>query len=446
GTATDACSNVAPGKMYQDYMDYTQDACYSMFTKKQVERMEWVVNNARAGLITSLACQPPAVTVLLDALPFQSVNPGGMEAIGCTIATYPSSFSCGASSIQPKLRIKNNGLTMLTSITAGYRYDDGAAVSNVFVVNLPSGGTTVLTLSLQSLAVGSHIFKFFTSNPNGGVDQTPANDTLNANLTVAAPVIVSLPLTEQFGSATFPPTNWTITNPNAGSTTWTRWNGTGPTGTPFSSPGTAFIDYFSYTNLGHRDFLWSPGFSITDPADSVILSFRLAHRAFSLAEDDTLEIVYSTNCGSSWQRLGSYYKWSNGTGTNALATVTPFCNCDFGPASTAQWRQERIGFLPSSLGSPSSLMIGWKGTNDFGNNIFIDDINILAITVYTFIGTGNWSVASNWLNSKIPPAVLLAGQEIIINPSSGNSVKNVPLTLNPGSKLTVMPGKTLIVP
>jgi hypothetical protein len=445
GTSTDACSPLAPGKLYQDYMDYTQDACYSMFTKKQVERMEWVVNNARTGLITSLGCQPPAGTVSLDALPFQSVNPGGMEAVGCTITTYPSSLGC-ASSFQPKVRIKNNGLTTMTSVTAGYRYDNGAAVSNSYVVNIPAGGTSVLTLPLLSgLTPGNHALKFFTSGPNSGVDQTPGNDTLVANFNFAIPI--ALPLTEQFTSATFPPTGWTINNPNAGSITWARWPGTSPTGTPYSSPASAWVNLYSYSgSLGHNDYLWTPTITITNPADSVIVNFQVAHRGY-LGADDTLEVVYSTNCGTSWQRLGDYYKWSTGTGTNALATVTPPCpNCIFAPSSLAQWRQERIGILPSSLGSPSSLMIGWKTINDFGNNIYIDDVNIIAFTTYTFIGTGNWSVAANWLNNQIPPSVLPAGNEIIVNPSSGNSVKDITVTLSPGSKLTVLPGKTLIIP
>jgi hypothetical protein len=440
---TDACATVAPGKMFQDYMDYTQDACYSMFTKKQVERMEWIVDNPRSGLKTSLGCQPPAATVSLDALPFQSVNPGGMEVNGCTAITYPSSFGC-ASSIQPKLRIKNNGLTTMTSVTAGYRHDNGTAVSNSFVVNIPAGGTAVVTLPSLALSAGSHSLKFFTFNPNGAADQTPANDSLTQNFTVSNSV--SLPIVEQFTSATFPPTNWTVNNPNSGSITWARWTGTSPAGIPFSSPGSAWIDIFSYSDIGQRDFLWAPTFSVSDPVDSIILTFHVAHRAYT-GSDDTLEIVYSADCGTTWQRMGGYYKWSNGSGSNALATVTPSYTGDFAPSSAAQWRQERIGLLPTSVGSPANLMIGWKSTTDYGNNIFIDDINIVALAdVYTFIGTGNWSVAANWVSNKIPPSILPAGHEIIINPSSGNSVKNIPVILGPGSKLTVMPGKTLIVP
>jgi len=443
GVATDACSGMPNGKMYQNYMDYTQDACYSMFTKKQVERMEWIVNNARSSLKNSLGCQPPVSAVSLDAAPFDLVNPGGCEATGCTATSYASITACNpGTTIQPKLRIKNNGLTVLTAVTAGYRYDNAAPVSNSFVVNIPAGGTTVVTLPSLTIAAGNHTIKFFTSNPNSGADQTPGNDTLTLNTGAA-----SLPITEQFTASTFPPTGWTINNPNAGSITWGRWTGTAPDGTPYSSPASAWVDIFSYSNTGQKDYLWTPAFAISNPADSVILTFEMAHRFYGNPNIDTLELLYSTNCGTTWQRLGGYYKWSNGSGANALATVTGSCHCDFAPVSAAEWRQERIAFLPSSIGSPGILMIGWKTTTDFGDNIFVDDINITALTsVYTFIGTGNWSLATNWANNKIPPSVLPAGHEIIINPSSGSSIKDISVTLSPGSKLTVMPGKTLIIP
>ena len=441
GVTTDACATVAPGKMFQDYMDYTEDACYSMFTKKQVERMEWVVNNARSSLKTSLGCQPPVSAVSLDAAPFDLVNPGGSEAVGCTATSYASILACNSgTTIPPKLRIRNNGLTTLTSVTAGYRYDNAAPVSNSFLVNIPIGGTSVVTLPSLTIAGGSHIIKFFTSNPNSGADQTPGNDTLVLDTGPA-----SLPITEQFTGTTFPPTGWKINNPDAGSITWSRWTGTDPAGVPYSSPASAWVNIFNYSNTGQKDCLWTPAFAVPYPADSVILTFQVSHQFFGNPNIDTLEVVYSTNCGSTWQRLNGYYKWSNGSGINALATVPSACHCDFAPNSTAQWRQERIGLLPSSIGSPGTIMIGWKTTTDFGNNIFIDDINITD-AVYTFIGTGNWSLASNWANNRMPPSVLPAGYEIIINPSSGTSIKDISVILSPGSKLTVMPGKTLMVP
>lgn len=70
------------------------------------------------------------------------------------------------------------------------------------------------------------------------------------------------------------------------------------------------------------------------------------------------------------------------------------------------------------------------------------DLNITEPVTYTFIGNGNWSVAGNWSNNTIPPAELLYGSEIVINPAgSGECVLNVPQTITYGAKLTVINGK-----
>jgi hypothetical protein len=335
-------------------------------------------------------------------------------------------------------------MATLTSITAGYKYDNNGAVMETFAVNIPTGGTTVLNLPVLNLASGTHSLRFFTTSPNGSVDEVVTNDTISASFTVGNPA--ALPIVEQFSGTTFPPSGWMVANPNAGSTTWSRWSGVSPNGIPFSSPAAAWMDHYGYSgSLGHKDYLWTPPFDITSAQDSLIVTFQVAHREFN-NQNDTLELVYSTNCGLSWQRFGGYYKWSSGNGANALATVTPGCpNCDFAPNSTSQWRRERIAIHPSAIGTPSSMMIGWKTINGFGNNIYIDDIIIDAKNLYTFIGSGNWTESSNWLNGRTPPSVLPPNHEIIINPISGNSVKDMPLILTEGSKLTVMPGKTLLV-
>ena len=62
--------------------------------------------------------------------------------------------------------------------------------------------------------------------------------------------------------------------------------------------------------------------------------------------------------------------------------------------------------------------------------------------IYTFIGTGNWNIASNWYNNAIPPERSLSCSEIVINPSgSGECILNVMQTIAPGSKITVVNNK-----
>lgn len=53
---TDNCTTTPPGIMYQNYMDYTDDACMVMFTNGQIIRMKAVFNVARASIVTSNKC------------------------------------------------------------------------------------------------------------------------------------------------------------------------------------------------------------------------------------------------------------------------------------------------------------------------------------------------------------------------------------------------------
>jgi subtilisin-like proprotein convertase family protein len=69
------------------------------------------------------------------------------------------------------------------------------------------------------------------------------------------------------------------------------------------------------------------------------------------------------------------------------------------------------------------------------------------ITSYTFIGNGNYSVASNWQNNLIPPADLPFGATIFINPSAGGKCNmDLPQRVAPGSSFIVLTGENLVVP
>jgi hypothetical protein len=57
----------------------------------------------------------------------------------------------------------------------------------------------------------------------------------------------------------------------------------------------------------------------------------------------------------------------------ALAT-SPNTTSVFTPSSASQWRAECIDL--SSYAGQSKLFVKFVGTNDYGNNIYVDDINI----------------------------------------------------------------------
>ena len=51
-----SCNGTAYGDMYQNYMDYTDDACMNLFTQGQGAYMRTVLSTSRAEILRSLAC------------------------------------------------------------------------------------------------------------------------------------------------------------------------------------------------------------------------------------------------------------------------------------------------------------------------------------------------------------------------------------------------------
>ncbi|MBL0359312.1 MAG: DUF5060 domain-containing protein [Chitinophagaceae bacterium] len=67
---------------------------------------------------------------------------------------------------------------------------------------------------------------------------------------------------------------------------------------------------------------------------------------------------------------------------------------------------------------------------------------ILATTTYTFAGSGNWDVATNWANNLVPPAILTGGTTIVIDPpANGECVLNIQQSITNGATLRVMANK-----
>jgi hypothetical protein len=97
------------------------------------------------------------------------------------------------------------------------------------------------------------------------------------------------------------------------------------------------------------------------------------------------------------------------------------------------------------LGSDFLLMNN-DGINDIFHGIEVD-ITRIACTTYTFTGSGNWNISSNWSNNKIPPATLPACSEILINPIGNEEcVLNITQTISSGGKINVVAGKNFRIP
>lgn len=360
GVRTDACSAVAPGFQYQNYMDYTDDACYSMFTNKQVARMEYVLNNFRAGFLTSLGLTPPAGSAALDISPTVVVSPGGSEfnSSTCTTTNYPLPTCPGV--FTPRVTVSNNGTTTITGLTVTAQIVNGLGTSSVSRtvtgLNVVTGRSVTIDLQATlTFAVGVNTISFTTSLPNGGVDQVTTNDVLTTIVTIAAPAPV--PAIQTFETTPFPGV-WSIVNPN-GNNTWFRV-------LPGSNSATSLaIDNATNNVVGNTDDFRSPTLSV-NPADSIIITFDLAHKNWP-GFSDNLSVLISTNCGSTFTSVYSKTGAALATaGSLAANYVTPI---------QSDWRTERIGLGGAQLAG-GQILVAFRNTNGWGNNIFLDNINI----------------------------------------------------------------------
>lgn len=109
----------------------------------------------------------------------------------------------------------------------------------------------------------------------------------------------------------------------------------------------------------------------------------------------------------------------------------------------------RIRPIANTLFEPNktiTITLAEGGDYDLGANVtatgtILNDDNP---KVYIFTGSGNYNVPANWDNNLVPPGTVLTGDEVIIDPPvGGECILNVPVTVMPGAKFEVRPGKVL---
>jgi hypothetical protein len=427
GTATDDCSRTAPGKMYQNYMDYTQDACLTMFTKKQVARMEWVLDNCRSSLKTSPGNQAPTGGMALDVAPLASVSPGGFDLVGCQSVYYPDTLSCPGI-LTPKFRVVNNGVETITSLTVGYSYDGGVAVTQTLSVNIPQNGTYVVSFVPITVTVGNHTLRFFTASPNGGTDQVISNDNFTQSFTVMAPATV--PVAEGFETP-LPIANWTIDNPNYDFT----WQRTTPGRN--GSAGKLSIDNYTGDGQHNRDDFRSTGITV-DPTGTYVLTFDVAHKNYPDSRYyDSLAVLVSNDCGQTFTRV--YYK-----GGPVLATAGS-SSLEYNTPSDADWRTESVS-LPASLLSSGKIVIVFRNISGFGNWIHLDNINLVKIGARDLRLSEILSPGTTACSGTIAPSVSIEnmGLENVSSFSVAYTIDNGPAVQQTFNQ-TIAPGATVTV-
>jgi hypothetical protein len=342
---TDACTPSAPGIMWMNYMDYTDDACMYMFTNGQKTRITATLNGSRVSLQTSNGC---ATQQALDA--------------GILSITTPNGNVC-ATTFTPVVTLQNFGANTLTSVTITYQVDANPSSNFNWTGSLISGGQTSVTLPSVTTTSGAHTFTACTSAPNSGTDGNTGNDCVTSNFNATTGGI-PLPYSEGFESTTFVPAGWTLYNPD-NSITWDRTTAAAKTGV-----ASAMVDNYNYQGgNGQRDEMTLMPLDLSSVLTPQ-LSFQVAYTFWTVPYQysDTLQVLISTDCGTTWTSV--YQKW----GTQ-LQTGPPLSSNSVGWVPNAsEWRMETVSL--SSFQSASSAIIKFRNVTDYEDNLYVDDINI----------------------------------------------------------------------
>ncbi len=221
----------------------------------------------------------------------------------------------------------------------------------------PATSTAQNPTGITWSAPGTYSVTLTSTNVNGSDAETKL-----AYITVMSNPAVT-PLVEGFQS-TFLPLNWTAKNINNDGVFWIQAT------TGFSSTQSAMFDNYNIDVGGAQDEMWAPRLNLSSAATAT-MTFDVAYARYSAPPySDTLEIVVSTNCGSTWTSV--YLK-----GGTVLATAPDQTASIFVP-SAVQWRSESVS-LNAFVGQ-GSVIVSVRNRGRYGQALYVDNVNITSTT------------------------------------------------------------------
>jgi hypothetical protein len=368
----DNCTMTGNGIMYENFMDYTDDACMVMFTLDQKARMETSMSLYRAALMTSNGADP-VVEYTLDAAA-KSINTPLQRICSPTFA--------------PVITLRNRGAQTLTAVTIQASIDNGAVSTTGWTGSLASLQETNVTLNQFTVASeGIHTLNVIITQANGTTDENTTNDAITFNFQYNLPL--SPPVTQEFESTAFPPAGWDIINADQG-ITWERVTGVGKTGN-----AAAVIRNFDYVANGRRDYLRLPVVSIAN-VDSAFMTFQVAAAVVTDPANtsnafDTLEVLVSKDCGATYTSL--YKKTGSELITHSEAVATSF------KPTADEWRKDSVNLTPYI--NAGQILLAFSNTTEHENNIYLDDINVYSVAINPALKTKGFMITPNPTTSRI---------------------------------------------
>ncbi len=193
----------------------------------------------------------------------------------------------------------------------------------------------------------------------------------NFAFTTACNVVSDFPFAMNFDDATFPPVCWTNVR-TAGTGTPGTWNrsttGTNPTCSPKSGAGMARYNCYNLSG-GTMGILVTP--QLDFPTDNYVVEFWMFRdNGYTTYSNEKVNVYYNTE--------------NNLTGAELIGTVSRYYGFAPVEAVANQWYQYSFD-LPGGKSGLGYIIL--EAVSQYGNNIFVDEMNIRAKSTETEIIT-----------------------------------------------------------
>ncbi|MFN8115815.1 MAG: PKD domain-containing protein [Bacteroidia bacterium] len=274
-----------------------------------------------------------------------------LTAGNCALGAPTANFSANRTTVCPGQTVVFTDLstgtpTVLAWTFAGGTPSTSAVSSPTITYNTPG------TYSVQLVA----------TNANGSSTYSVA-----AYINVVSPA--TLPLVQDFQSATYPPTNWYINDAGNDNVKWKLATNAGYNSTQ-STVFDNWTDSITPTKDELKTYVNLSGFSTAK-----MTFYRSYSQTFASPYVDTLQIGVSTNCGTS-----TTYPYLKG-GSQLASATTATSSAPFTPTATAQWAKDSIDLTPYV--GQANVMIAFINRGHYGDAIYLDNINITGVAATT---------------------------------------------------------------
>lgn len=344
---TNSCvdSPVNFNDMFQNYMDYTNDACMNIYTLGQKQRMQalFMPGGARFSITSSEGCLP--------------VEQGLNDAVLTSLVSPTGTGNC--TTVSPVINVQNYGTADLFYFIVEYGFPTGPVHTYEWTGLIPTIQSAEITLpAITTITTGIiQTININITQPNGQTDYSPDDNSGVYSFAVISSG-AQTPASEDFEAGTnF--NSWSNNNPD-GLIGFALNNSVGS-----SSSASVYMNNFIYNAPGANDEISTPYFDLSDISDPY-LYFDVAYALKNAGDaSDVLQVLISTDCGETFTNI--YTK----AGDN-LVTAPPVSST-FVP-NQGQWRTEYIELLPYQ--AFRNVIIRFKQIRGAGNNLYIDNFLI----------------------------------------------------------------------